>query len=420
VPPPPSGPEPFAAAPGPAPEQVSFWTDHPIDRWFDQAFLAVESQEPKDPPRASRAYAYLSVAIHDAVVAAWYWKGVYRRPLARAPSRFAASEGPYSYPSAVAAVATASAAVLAFLFPDIPSDQYQLLAEQCVRARIAAGASRPSDVAAGAALGRSVGALVVARASRDGADAVWRGGAPTGPNQWAPPPGLDEAPVEPLAGTWRTWFLRSGSELRPGPPPAFGSAQMLREAREVVRVSGHLTDAQRALAEFWRGGQGTAQAPGLWDQVAIRLADAAGTDLPAEAELLAVLNMAMADVAIAVWDCKYHYWSPRPVNVIQDLGIAPGWAPLLPTPAFPSYVSGHSAFSAAAAVILARFFPRSADALHAWAWQAAMSRLYGGIHFRSDIDAGFSMGAAVGARALRWLAGDPLAATAPRSPPGGS
>jgi membrane-associated phospholipid phosphatase len=78
------------------------------------------------------------------------------------------------------------------------------------------------------------------------------------------------------------------------------------------------------------------------------------------------------------------------------------WAPLLPTPPFPGYVSGHAATSGAASTVLARFFPRHAAGLDRMAAEAAESRLYAGIHFRADSEAGLALGRRVGRAALRW------------------
>jgi membrane-associated phospholipid phosphatase len=113
--------------------------------------------------------------------------------------------------------------------------------------------------------------------------------------------------------------------------------------------------------------------------------------------------MALADAGVAAWDAKYTYWQPRPINVIHDLGLAPAWHPLLETPVFPSYVSGHSTYSGAAAEILAFAFPDDAELFRAKAREAAISRLDGGIHFRSDVEVGLRMGRRIGDLAVRWL-----------------
>ena len=102
------------------------------------------------------------------------------------------------------------------------------------QSRLLAGVQYPSDVAAGLEIGRAVAAQVIERASDDGSDAKWTGTVPTGPGMWSGDPLL------PGMGTWKTWVLASGSELRPGPPPAFDSAQ---RAAELAEVKGYQRDA---------------------------------------------------------------------------------------------------------------------------------------------------------------------------------
>ncbi|MCA1693078.1 MAG: vanadium-dependent haloperoxidase, partial [Actinobacteria bacterium] len=119
-------------------------------------------------------------------------------------------------------------------------------------------------------------------------------------------------------------------------------------------------------------------------------------DTPRAARLFAALNTAQNDAALAVWDTKFTYWSPRPLNAIRDLGLDPNWSPLLNTPAFPGYVSGHSGYSATAAVVLSYFFPAEKAVFETKGQEAAESRLYGGIHIRSDNDRGADMGKKIG------------------------
>ena len=99
---------------------------------------------------------------------------------------------------------------------------------------------------------------------------------------------------------------------------------------------------------------------------------------------------------MAVWDAKFTYWSPRPVNAIRDEGLDAEWSPLLPTPPFPSYVAGHAGYSGAASEVLAHLFRAGARDFRAKAEEAALSRLYGGIHFRVDNDVGLRMGRQLG------------------------
>ena len=241
---------------------------------------------------------------------------------------------------------------------------------------------------------------MVERAETDGSDAVWTGTLPTFLGAWEPtPPAFVQVPLEPLAGTWRPWNLRSGSQFRPPPPPRPGSALFTSEMREVYDVSRSLTDRQKAIAAYWADGTGTVTPAGHWNLIALELVRAHPLDLVATARLFATLNTAQADAFIACWDAKYAYWSIRPVTAIRR-ELDPTWLPYLATPPFPSYVSGHATTSAAAAEVLGSFFPIDAARLRAWAAEAAMSRLYGGIHFRIDNEAGAELGRKVGAAAL--------------------
>jgi membrane-associated phospholipid phosphatase len=244
------------------------------------------------------------------------------------------------------------------------------------------------------AQGRKAGAAAV-----DGADTPWLGTIPTGPEFWTPTPPGFVPPLLPGWGAVRTWNVQAPAALLPPAPPRPGSAAFARELREVYRVSQTLTARQREIALFWADGAGTFTPPGHWNAIAADLARAQRPPLRREALLFATLNTAQADAFICAWIAKYTYWSLRPVTAIRRR-LDSAWAPLIATPPFPSYVSGHSTTSAAAATVLAAFFPRQARQLHAWAKEAAVSRLYGGIHFRSDNEAGLDVGTAAGNAAL--------------------
>jgi membrane-associated phospholipid phosphatase len=118
--------------------------------------------------------------------------------------------------------------------------------------------------------------------------------------------------------------------------------------------------------------------------------------------MFAALNIAMMDAFIACWHAKYKWWTVRPISVIRDR-YDPEFLSHLITPPFPSYVSGHATASGAAEVVLARFFPEKADWLRAQAEEAALSRLFGGIHYRSDNKAGLELGRQVGRRVVEHL-----------------
>jgi PAP2 superfamily len=330
-----------------------------VTRWIDIELAEIASHR-TNPPRAARGLAITSGAMLDA------------------------SRQPPAYRRA--AVAGAATTVLAYLYPDRAAF-FEELAER----------ERPR---VGVARGRRIGRRVVARARRDGSDAVFQGPIPVGPGLWVPTPPAFAPPLEPLAGTWRPWNISSGSRFRPGPPPAFGSRRYAREVREVYDVSRALADEQKRIADFWADGPGTVTPPGHWNQIALGLIRAHRLSEPAAARVLAALNTAQADAFIACWDAKYTYWSERrPVTAIRR-EIDPSWLSYIVTPPFPAYVSGHSTTSAAASELLSAFFPGARRQLRAWAEEAAVSRLYGGIHFRSDNEAGLALGKKVGRAAV--------------------
>jgi PAP2 superfamily len=325
-----------------------------VTRWIDVELAEIAAHR-TNPPRAARGLAVLSVAMRDA---------------SRLPRKYRR-----------AAIAGAAATVMAYLYPD-RADAF---------AALAAG-ERPR---LGLEWGRRLGARVVARARTDGSDAAFQGTIPAGPGLWVPTPPAFAPPLEPLAGTWRTWNISTGSRFRPGPPPAFGSRRYDRELREAYDVALSLTPEQKRIADFWADGPGTVTPPGHWNQIALDLIRSDRLTEREAAQLLAALNTAQADAFIACWDAKFIYWSERPVTAIRR-ELDPSFLPYITTPPFPSYVSGHSTTSGAASTVLAARFPRAARRLRAWADEAAVSRLYGGIHFRSDNDAGLTLGQKVG------------------------
>lgn len=350
-----------------------------VSPWVTHALRSV-AQHTKNPPAASRTYGLMSIAMHDATIAAAHWRRVHGA----------------GYPSTAAAIAGAASRVLADAFPEEPRSRLDAEAERLV-------AREPLEAAeAGLALGRRIAAKVVAAAASDEPARPWRGRVPRGPGKWRPPPGSTARPTAPLAATWKTWLLPEPSAVRPSPPPAYGSPAYVSAAREVVRVGRALTPEQEAIAHFWAGGEATGLPPGIWNQVALQIARDRRLGTERSVRMFALLNVAMADAGVAVWDAKYAYWTARPVNAIADLAIARDWQPLLTTPSFPSYPSGHSAFSAAAGAVLAHLFPDQAGLFEARAAEAAMSRLYGGLHFRFDNEAGMHMGLAIGRRAIEW------------------
>ncbi|HYF32570.1 MAG TPA: hypothetical protein VD993_15705 [Chitinophagaceae bacterium] len=250
-------------------------------------------------------------------------------------------------------------------------------------------------------------------------------------NYWQPLQGSDGKPQDFLAAHWalvKPFALTHAWQFRPDPPfnTTDNPGEFRRQAEEVFAVSQQLTPLQKAIAEYWADGSGTVTPPGHWCEIAQYISDTNCKDYSEEqcVKLFFALSNALLDASIACWDSKRKYDSARPISVIRSLLRRNDWNSYIPTPPFPEHVSGHSSFSKAAAVILKNFTgsdefgavgvlekgtsvmepgkPDEDIELPAWktftdaAEQAAMSRLYGGIHFRRGNQDGLKLGEQVG------------------------
>lgn len=362
-----------------------------LDIWIGEASAQVVQYQ-QNPLRAARALALVSVAANDAY-------------------QFAV-EGGYAPSVAAAAGHVAAGGALEYLYPQSSPGRFAAQALYSVQLEIPS--FQPIDSTAWK-IGTTVARVAAARAVDDGADRVWsqRVRPKPEPGLWrAAPPLQMHSPIEPLAGSWRPWTLESVEDIVVPPPPAFGSDSYLQEVREVLEVSRSLTTRQKQLADEWHLDKGSVTPAGVWNKKATTLIRHQDLDPGQAATLLAALNVAMADALIAAWHVKYKYWTLRPVNAVRDTFDA-DWLPYLITPPFPSYVSGHASMSGAAAEVIACLLPHEANNARAMAREAAMSRLYGGIHLRSDNDEGLKLGIAIGRKVcakvaehngrVRWL-----------------
>ncbi|HYR89199.1 MAG TPA: vanadium-dependent haloperoxidase [Terriglobia bacterium] len=358
-------------------DTVNFWdTGSPAYRWIEMTYpLGTGSVN-------SRALSLLSVAIYDATIAAWDSKYTYNRlrPSQVDPTLTTAVPTPQSpsYPSEHAVVAGAASEILAYLFP-AQAQFYRDKAEEAARSRVAAGVQYPSDSSAGLDLGRAVAAKVIERARTDGSDRPWTGTVPTGPCRWQSETGA--APSMPLAGTWKTWVLRSGDQFRPAPPPDCNSDEGKAEAAYVRDFARTFNTNEAAF--YWQGPRSVWNPTISEKIVAYRL----DTNPPRAARAYALMNIAWYDSIVACWDAKYTYWQTRPYQQ--------GAKPVFPTPNHPSYPGAHACGSSASAAVLAYLFPRDATTLAQRAAEAAESRIWAGIHYRSDTAAGLALGRSV-------------------------
>src|SRR2546426_4198390 len=285
------------------------------------------------------------------------------------------------------AVAGASVVVLSYLFPS----QAQAL-EDSVAAQAAAGPGQPHPAfAAAEVIGRAVGAEIVARAITDGFTNPNTATPPVGPGLWTssaiPPQRVNGGQLPGVL----PWFLTSASQFRPAPPPAFGSPDFETALAEIRQISETRTAEQVRIARFWALNVGTITGSGFWMELASQDVLEHGLSERAATHVFALVSATMADAQIGCWDAKLTYWLIRPWKA--DPGITVVTAVGMPN--HPSYPSGHSCVSSSAAEVLSAFFPEERAQLDAMVIEAGLSRMYAGIHYRFDIEAGQTLGRSV-------------------------
>jgi hypothetical protein len=354
-------------------DAIKFWDASATVRWNaiarDQTLTHAVSQQ-----FGSRTFAYLSLAQYNAAVAA----------------EDANTRGDHA--SVTAAVAEASAVVLGSFYPDQAASFDAQVADEASEPQWPG--DRHTDFAAGNAIGRMVGAAVVASAGTDRFTSSVDGVIiPVCPGCWVSAPG--KVPVFPRLNEMRPFFLERANQFRPGPPPAFGSPEFLTALAEVRSFSDNRTHEQDSLAKFWASPGGfTNVALSYNNEIATKEITTFHLDEVRAAHVLALMNMTSIDAYIASHDAKYTYWMIRPSQADRGIVLA------IALPNHPSYTSNHAAVTGSAMAVLAAFFPSDANYLNGLADQAAISRIYGGIHYRFDMDAGLALGRTVATYAL--------------------
>ncbi len=373
------------------------------------------------PPMVARNLAMIHVAMFDAVNAV---TGQYQAYKIDMPLQTEAS------PSAAAASAAFEVAKTLYAASD------EVAVWQASLNETLSQETDPTARELGVALGKTVASAILADRANDGIKLSSSYKLVPEIGHWQRtfpdylPPLLPQWPnVKPFAMT-------SGNEFRPASPPSIGSPEYAAAVDQAMQLGGfqstQRTAEQTEIALFWADGGGTATPPGHWNSIATDVTLARGTNLLDTSRTFALMNIAMADAGIAAWDAKYYYDLWRPIDAIrqadhdgnaQTSGAAT-WIPLLKTPPFPTYTSGHSSFSGAASAVLANLFgdqvafdsqadghsapevrpldPSQITTRHFASFsqaaeEAGMSRVYGGIHFNFDNTAGLEMGRQIAA-----------------------
>jgi membrane-associated phospholipid phosphatase len=374
--------------------------------WNDVLLDAIRVDK-TPPPKAARAMACVNVSMFDAV------NGI----LGGYTPYHVTDPAPAGASPEAAAIAAAHRGLVALY----PAQQATFDAAQAASLAVIPDGSAKTD---GIAWGEQVADAILELRSDDHSGAIDPWEAPLGGGWWIATPPAFATPLLPNWPHVTPWAMTGGSQLRPAAPPSPNSTEYLAAFREVKRVgrvdSTSRTAEQTQIALFWADGAGTETPPGHWITIASGLSRERGLSLAENARLLGLLSITVADAAIISWDVKYAYNNWRPVTGIQHADqdgnpatdADPSWLPLLGTPPFPSYSSGHSTFSSSSARVLAHFFgtdaiafstvsdglpgvTRSFTSLSQAAEEAGQSRIYGGIHWQFDNQAGLDSGRAL-------------------------
>lgn len=353
-------------------------------RWQEQARTLAGAGR-MSPLAAARLYAALSVAEYQAVMAvnAEIGNGA-------PPENSVFTGGRSALEAERGAVAGASVRVLSFLFPAAAASLEQRAQAE---AEMGPGEVHP-HFTRGFSIGQGIGDAMVERLKSDRFTTPWTGTVPTGPGKWianGPPAGATFGGVIP-------YFLESGGQFRPAAPPVFGSPAFVAATSEIQTFATTRMPAQVASALYWDFPTGTFTPIGYWNLVVGDYVQAHGLDERAATHAFALTTATMMDALIGCWEAKYYYWMLRPSQADPSITLTFG------LPNHPSYPSGHSCASSAAATVLTNLFPDRASELSTWVTEAGLSRMYAGIHYRFDVDAGRELGKAVGQWAIAHAA----------------
>jgi hypothetical protein len=375
------------------------------------------------PPVAARSFAYLGVTAHEALATGNAALQSLAGQLTDLPPLPAREAGDFDEPCVLHA--SLEAMVLGLFANTGPTGQRAMVKMGEIMGRTASAGVAEDVVNRSTAHGQAVAAHILAWSQGDGGAVIDNMGFPrdytpgTRPQDWLPTSliRLQQAPLLPDWGQRRPFVVPSVAALDAPPHPEYdetpGSA-FHGFALEVAETGRKLTDEQKLIARFWSDDPMLTPTPaGHWISIVMQIADRDALPVERIAATLAKMGVAQADAFISCWSTKFKYNLLRPVTYIKR-HIDKGWEPLLITPPFPEYTSGHSTQSGAASLVLESIFGpdfafddathvdeglpvRSFPSFAAAAEEAAISRLYGGIHFRFGNAAGLAQGRAVGA-----------------------
>jgi hypothetical protein len=390
--------------------------------WYKLVLKLVRHTATYSPPVASRSFAYLGVTAFEAVAGGPHGLRSLAgqlNGLTKLPSRDAA----LAYDEALIIHAALGHAVRNFFGNTGPTGQRVMKKfDEKLFSEVSQGLG-DDVISRSMAHGEAIAAHVLKWSEGDGGAVIENMGFPfeyelaKGEGKWVPTSLVvqQQKPLLPDWGQNRSFAMPNGASCQLPPPPAYSedkTSEFYAQALEVYETVRALTPEQRAIARFWSDDPMLSPTPpGHWIAIAIQIIEHDQKDLVTSVETLARLGIAVADGFIACWHSKFEFDLLRPVTYIRK-HIDPKWEPMLITPPFPEYPSGHSTQSGAAAEVLTKSLgdnfafvdntherdglkARSFGSFREAAEEAGISRLYGGIHFRAAIDRGLEQGRCV-------------------------
>ena len=389
--------------------------------WFDLYLDLVQSTPGFTPPVASRAFGYAGVTLYEAIVPGMPWYQSLAGQLnGLSPLPRPESGAEYHWP---AVANSALASITRQLFANTTAENRSAIdaLEESFASQFESTLD-PAVFQRSVARGQAIADAIFAWSTSDGGHEGYLVNFPsdftpiTGPGKWVPTAPNFSTCMLPHWGENRPFVLESGKECAPGAPPPYSedpASEFYAQAKEVYDTVNQLTPEQMEIAQFWADNPGqTATPPGHSLSIASQVLKQENASLAKAAETYAKVGIAVADAFIGCWNTKYEYSLLRPISYIQQV-IDPNWTSPIVTPPFPEYTSGHSVQSAAAAQVLTDLFgdnyvftdhthderglaPRTFESFFDAADEAAISRLYGGIHYRAAIEKGLEQGKCIG------------------------
>jgi hypothetical protein len=394
--------------------------------WYKLMNELVRHTPTYSPPVASRSFGYLGVTVFEAAVGG---SGTLVslvgqvNGLESVPQR----QPEAVYDEAVVVSAAMSDAIVYYFGNTGPTGQRSIkLAQEKWGARITAGVA-PDVAERSEAFGKAVAASIYDWSQTDGGHVIENMGfplefeLPKGEGFWVPTNVVrqQQYPLLPTWGNNRPFAMPAGATCPTPGHPEYSvepASSFYAEAAEVYETVKSASPEQAAIARFWSDDPMLSMTPpGHWVSIALQVSEQANLNLDDQVDLLARVGIGLADAFIGCWHEKYEYNLIRPISYIRK-NIDPRWEPILNTPPFPEYPSGHSTVSGAMDGVMTAFFgdsyafedrtgspdgrtPRKFASFHEAAEEAGISRMYGGIHFRAAIVDGLTQGRCIAAYA---------------------